>query len=83
MGLNNMGKIEFTLGKTLEEFKMTRNKLAVSAMIRPATVADMVNGKTKRVEIPTLIRILDVLNRSEDRPRKATVNDVFTYVEKI
>jgi DNA-binding Xre family transcriptional regulator len=72
-----MGKIEFTLDKTLEEFDITRNKLAVQAMIRPATVADMVNGKTKRIELPTLISILDVLSR--EGKRSVTIDDVFKY----
>ncbi|MCI1859745.1 MAG: helix-turn-helix transcriptional regulator [Sporolactobacillus sp.] len=56
---------------------MSRNKLAVQARIRPATIADMVNGKTKRIELPTLVSILDALNR--EGIRKVTVDDVFQY----
>jgi DNA-binding Xre family transcriptional regulator len=72
-----MGSIKFTLNKTLNEFHMSRNKLAVQARIRPATIADMVNGKTKRIELPTLVSILDALNR--EGIRKVTVDDVFQY----
>ncbi|MCF2716266.1 hypothetical protein [Paenibacillus sp. 203] len=45
--MNIHERYHFKLGDILEELDISRNKLAVEAKIRPATVIDMVNGKTK------------------------------------
>jgi len=58
-----MGKIVFNLGKTLDDLKITKNKLAVESKVRPATIAQLVNGESRRIELDTLTNILDALNR--------------------
>lgn len=75
------GKIRFTLAQTLEELEVSRNKLAVKSEIRPATIGDMVNEETKRIELDTLISILDTLNMfaREKGYRPITIDDVFVY----
>ncbi|PRT06937.1 hypothetical protein C6356_00485 [Bacillus wiedmannii] len=52
----------FTLGKTLDELRITKNKLAVEAKIRHNTISDLVNGNANSIRIDTLQSILDTLN---------------------
>jgi DNA-binding Xre family transcriptional regulator len=77
------GKFRFTLKETLKDIdeNLTRNKLAVEAKVRPATIADIVNGESKRIELDTLKRILDVLNKMSDT-REITIEDVIVYERK-
>ncbi|RFB34018.1 helix-turn-helix domain-containing protein [Brevibacillus sp. VP] len=76
-----MGRIKFTLEKTLERLNITRNRLAVEAKIRPNTISDLTIGKTKRLEFATLISILDELNRvaKERGERAVTIEDIIAY----
>ncbi|WP_418026774.1 helix-turn-helix domain-containing protein [Paenibacillus sp. JJ1722] len=76
-------RYHFKLGDILEELDISRNKLAVEAKIRPATVIDMVNGKTKRLELETLVHILDALNRFARQrrfTRAITLADIIEYI---
>ncbi|ASR45503.1 XRE family transcriptional regulator [Paenibacillus kribbensis] len=76
-------RYHFKLGDILEELDISRNKLAVEAKIRPATVIDMVNGKTKRLELETLVHILDALNRFARQrrfTRTITLADIVEYI---
>ncbi|KJD45512.1 MAG: helix-turn-helix domain-containing protein [Bacillota bacterium] len=76
-------RYHFKLGDILEELDITRNRLAVEAKIRPATVIDMVNGKTKRLELETLVHILDALNkfaRQRRFTRTITLADIVEYI---
>ncbi|MEH6943663.1 helix-turn-helix domain-containing protein [Bacillus sp. JJ722] len=52
----------FKLDEVLSELDITRNNLAVEAKIRPATVQDLYNGKTKRLELATIEALLKVIN---------------------
>lgn len=52
----------FTLGKTLDELKITKNKLAVEAKIRPNTISNLVNGDVNSIRMDTLQAIIDTLN---------------------
>ncbi|MGG2065443.1 helix-turn-helix domain-containing protein [Bacillus sp. S14(2024)] len=52
----------FTLGKTLDELGITKNKLAVEAKIRPNTISSLVNGDANSIRIDTLQAVLDTLN---------------------
>ncbi|MDZ5607921.1 helix-turn-helix transcriptional regulator [Bacillus pseudomycoides] len=52
----------FTLGRTLQELGVTKNKLAVEAKIRHNTISDLVNGDASSIRIDTLQAILDTLN---------------------
>jgi plasmid maintenance system antidote protein VapI len=56
--------IEFKLEQVLKEIDLNMNKLAVLANVRPNTVNDLVNGKTKRIELETLDRLLYAINQS-------------------
>lgn len=76
-------KVRFNLGRTIEELGITRNKLAVESKTRPATVLDLVSGETKRIEIHTLINLLDTLNtiaRDQGISRKITISDIIEYL---
>ncbi|TKH45680.1 XRE family transcriptional regulator [Paenibacillus terrae] len=76
-------RYHFKLGDILEELDITRNRLAVEAKIRPATVIDMVNGKTKRLELETLVHMLDALNkfaRQRRFTRTITLADIVEYI---
>ncbi|CUB59390.1 helix-turn-helix domain-containing protein [Bacillus sp. FSL K6-0067] len=53
----------FTLGQTLHEIGVTKNKLAVEAKIRHNTISDLVNGNASSIRIDTLQAILDTLNK--------------------
>ncbi|PEE49796.1 helix-turn-helix domain-containing protein [Bacillus cereus] len=52
----------FTLGKTLDELKITKNKLAVEAKIRPNTISNLVSGDVNSIRMDTLQSIIDTLN---------------------
>ncbi|WP_179030893.1 helix-turn-helix domain-containing protein [Paenibacillus kribbensis] len=81
--MNVQNRYHFKLGDILEELDISRNKLAVEAKIRPATVIDMVNGKTKRLELETLVHILDALNRFARQrrfTRTITLADIVEYI---
>ncbi len=65
----------FKLDNVLEDLELTRNALAVRAGVRPATLADLHEGKTKRVELPTFAKILDALNAVA---REKGINETYT-----
>ncbi|KFN01807.1 XRE family transcriptional regulator [Bacillus clarus] len=52
----------FTLGQTLNELGITKNKLAVEAKIRHNTISDLVNGDASSIRMDTLQSIIDTLN---------------------
>jgi DNA-binding Xre family transcriptional regulator len=54
--------LQFKLGEILEDMDIAKNRLAVEGKIRPATVSKYVEGKMGRIEVDTLISILDTLN---------------------
>ncbi|WP_226677057.1 helix-turn-helix domain-containing protein [Rossellomorea aquimaris] len=54
--------LKFRLGEILEDMGIAKNKLAVEGKIRPATVAKYVDGEMGRIEVDTLVTILDTLN---------------------
>ena len=73
--------IKITLGETLKDNKLlTRNKIAVHAKIRPATLHDLVNnnGKVKSLPFETLNAILDSMNEL-DNTRTYNISDIFVY----
>lgn len=73
--------IKITLGETLKDNEhLTRNKIAVHAKIRPATLHDLVNqnGKVKSLPFDTLNAILDSMNEL-DETRTYDISDVFVY----
>ncbi|MEC1560432.1 helix-turn-helix domain-containing protein [Bacillus haynesii] len=72
----------FNLNDILEELGITKNKLAVEAKVRPATIGDLCEGKTKRLELETIEKILNVLN--DLSPTKTyTIDDIILYKSDI
>jgi predicted transcriptional regulator len=66
----------------LEDIELTRNALAVEAKVRPATIHDLYNGDTKRIELPTIQRILDAINqeaRNKGKSKTYTLDDLIKY----
>lgn len=53
--------VKVTLDATLKEAGITRNRIAVEGKIRPATISELCNGKSKAISFETLERILDAL----------------------
>lgn len=70
--------IKFKLDRLLEENNITRNALAREAKIRPNVVYEMCNNETKRIELKTLDKILETLNRMTNKP--INVSDIIEYV---
>lgn len=70
--------IEITLKKTLENTTLTRNAIAVKAGIRPATLHEIVNEKSKGITFETLNKILDAMNEL-DTTRTYDIKDIFVY----
>ncbi|WP_409369900.1 helix-turn-helix domain-containing protein [Lysinibacillus sp. 38-6] len=70
--------IEITLKETLENTTLTRNAIAVKAGIRPATLHEIVNEKSKGITFETLNKILDAMNEL-DKTRTYDIKDIFVY----
>jgi predicted transcriptional regulator len=80
-----MSKIKFTLGKTLNEINITKNRLSVESKIRYSTITDMVSNQSKSINIQTLTAILDTLNdlaQEKGLRRNIDIDDVFVYIKK-
>ncbi|MDA2771320.1 helix-turn-helix domain-containing protein [Bacillus cereus group sp. MYBK71-2] len=69
--------IEFHLHKILEEFNISQSRFAKLACVRPNTINDMCKGQTKRIEIHTLINILNTINQLSNR--SISLNDLMVY----
>lgn len=77
-----MDKIKFNLKDTLDEIGITRNALAVESKVRPMTVADLVNGESKSINLSTLVMLLDGLNRlakENEIDKQYDINDIVQY----
>ena len=53
--------IVFKLGNILQHISMSQTHFAKLTDIRPNTINDIVNNRTKRIELSTLQRIMSVL----------------------
>ncbi|NWQ40375.1 helix-turn-helix domain-containing protein [Bacillus sp. EB106-08-02-XG196] len=77
--------LEFKLGDVLEELEISMNALAVEGKIRPATVSSYVKGDVSRIEVDTLISILDTINRLAIEKRlkhRYGIEDIISYEYK-
>ena len=74
-----MGEIRFVLDKTLREIGITPHKLSLESKIRSNTIYSMIHNETKRIEIETLISLLDTLNSLANK--KISVSDIFIYIQ--
>ncbi|GIN78046.1 MULTISPECIES: helix-turn-helix transcriptional regulator [Bacillus] len=72
----------FNLNDILDELGITKNKLAVEAKVRPATIGDLCEGKTKRLELETIEKILNVLN-DFSQTKTYTIDDIILYKSDI
>lgn len=72
--------IKLTLNDTLkrEGCTLTKNAIAVEAKIRPGTLSDLANGKSKGVTFETIEKVLDAMNRLDPAGRY-TLTDIFDY----
>lgn len=59
--------IIFYLKDCLKELNISQNKFARQSGIRPNTINDLCNNKTKRIEICTLEKIMSTLNSISSR----------------
>lgn len=68
--------IKITLDETLKAADISRNKLAVEGKIRPATISELCNGKSKSITFDTLTKIVTTLN--ELTGNKYAITDIIT-----
>lgn len=68
--------VKITLDNTLESAGVSRNAVAVEGKIRPATISELCNGKSKSISFETLTRIVDALNTLTGD--KHTIDDILT-----
>lgn len=79
--------VKITLNETIKEMDdLTRNKIAVQGRIRPATISELCNGKSKSISFETLTQIIQAMNEINHMnggKRRFTLQDVITieYVE--
>lgn len=72
----------YGLNEILEEIEQTRNKIAVESKIRPATIYDMCEGKTKRLELSTINTVLNTINQmasTKGIEKIYKLDDLFPY----
>jgi len=75
----------FKLVHILEELNQTKNSIAVESKVRPATIHDLVEGNTKRIELPTIERVLDTLNniaKEKKLTKTYTLDDLIEYTNE-
>lgn len=72
--------IELRLDKTIRasEGKLTRSNIAEMSGVRPNTIGDLCNGKTKAIKLDALDHILDAMNRI-DSSKNYDINDIIVY----
>lgn len=74
--------IKITLQNTLDELGITRNKLAVEAKVRPATLHSLVKEQASQIKFETLTSILNTLNDiafENGINKRYTITDIFDY----
>jgi len=81
-------RVKITLDDTINNTdNLTRNKIAVEGKIRPATLSELCNGKSKAISFETLTRIIDAMNKlnhQDGGKRRYKLEDIMTvdFVEK-
>ncbi len=79
-----MGKITFTLHSTLKQLKISGNRLAVEAKVRPTTVYNILENDSTRMNIETLTKLLDALNSIAEEDgirREFSIEDIIKYTK--
>jgi len=70
--------IKFTLKQTLDNHKISGNKLSVESKVRSNTIYDIINGKAPSITFDTLVAIISTL-RQLTNDDSINVDDVFVY----
>ncbi|GGJ49689.1 helix-turn-helix domain-containing protein [Virgibacillus salexigens] len=61
-------KVKIMLDETINKTEgLTRNKIAVEGKIRPATISELCNGKSKSISFETLTKIIDAMNELTEK----------------
>lgn len=68
------------LQDALDKASVTKNALAREAKVRPNFIYDMCEGKTKRIDLETLSKIIDTLN--DMTSGNYTLSDILEYIPK-
>ncbi|TSI19919.1 MULTISPECIES: hypothetical protein [Bacillus] len=79
-----MGRIQFTLAKTLNNLNVSPYRFSVLSTVRSNTILDMVNNQSSRLNISTLELIITALNKIADERKldhTYDISDVFIYVD--
>lgn len=74
--------ITLTLDKCLHEMGLSMNKLAIESDARPNTVFDIAKGKAQRIDLETLNKLLQGLNRiaiNRGIDRRFDISDLIQY----
>ena len=70
--------IKITLQETIEKHGISPNNLAQEAIIRPATIYNILDNKVKSITFKTLTSIISTLRRLTN-DNSIDVSDVFIY----
>ena len=70
--------VKITLGQTLIDNDITRNAVAVEGKIRPATIGELCNGKSKAISFDTLERIVNAMNTLDKNGKQYGIHDILT-----
>ena len=73
-----IAKVKITLNDTLEYNGLTRNAVAVEGKIRPATISELCNGKSKAISFETLERIANAMTTLDNTGKLYGIHDVLT-----
>ena len=69
-------KVKITLEHTLNKAGLSRNAVAVEGKIRPATISELINGKSKLISFDTLQRIVTAINTLTGE--RHTIDDIIS-----
>ncbi|KQN97600.1 helix-turn-helix domain-containing protein [Paenibacillus sp. Leaf72] len=72
--------IKIKLEETLNIHNITKNALAREAKVRPNFIYEMCEGKTKRIDLDTLSKIIETLTQMTGTEH--TLQDVLEYYNK-
>ncbi|AHA71045.1 helix-turn-helix domain-containing protein [Bacillus cereus] len=77
--------MKFTLGNSLDELGITKNKLSTESQVRYNTISDLVNGNANAVRFDSLEAIIDALNSiavEKGINKTYKIDDVVQYIKK-
>lgn len=78
--MSGMGDIRVNLPEVMGRHRIKQTELTEASGLRYATINDLYNGKSKRLDFATMAGIVKGLRILSGRPY--TVGDLFEYVEE-